>query len=286
MRHGHWLDSTMTSPQITTQTPSNRPLRSRHLLVDLAANAALLIGLWFLYALVRRLTADAWTEAVVNAAEVVNFQNALGLPSEARVQSLVLENATVVRAFNFFYMWGHFPVTGAFVAWVFLFRRHAFPVIRDSLIVLTGAGLVLHLIFPLAPPRILPGFIDTGAIFGPSPYDLAASSAANQLAAMPSLHVGWAMIVAISVISLLHSRWRFLAIVHPIVTAVVVVVTANHYWIDAIVAVLLVVFAWEFSARLAHRQLMLRTAQTKRSNEVIDLTDADHRRRELSSSVH
>ena len=226
------------------------------LVFDFLRNAAVLVGLWFGYALVRRVTADDWSTAIANAGQVVDFQNAIGLPSEARVQTFVIQSPVLVKAFNTFYMWGHFPLTGAFMAWVYFRRRPSFPVIRDALVVLTLAALVLHLVYPLAPPRILPGFIDTGLLFGPSPYDIGASSAANQLAAMPSMHVGWAMVVAISMIALNAGRKRFVFLIHPALTALVVVVTANHYWVDAIVAALLVVGAWEFSARLAHSRML------------------------------
>lgn len=223
---------------------------------DFARNAALLAGLWLAYAAVRRVTADEWPAAILNAGQVLDFQAWLGLPTEASVQSIVLHNPVLVKILNSFYMWAHFPLTGIFMAWVFFFRRTSFPVIRESLVVLTGAGLLIHLIYPLAPPRILPGIVDTGAVFGPSPYDIGASGGANVIAAMPSLHVGWALIVAISLVSLTSGRWRYLFFLHPIITALVVVVTGNHYWTDAIVAALLVIGAWEFSARLAHHKLL------------------------------
>ncbi len=250
-------------------------------MLDLARNAALLLGLFFAYSLVRRITAGDLQTAVLNARQIVDFQNAIGLPSEARVQALVLDNPILVKAFNWFYMWGHFPITSAFMVWVFLFRRHAFPLIRDSMIVLTVAGMLLNLLYPLAPPRLLPGFFDTGALFGPSPYDIGVSTAANQLAAMPSLHVGWAMIVAISLIALNSHKYRSLFLLHPLITSVVVVATANHYWIDAIVAILLVFGAWEFSARLAHNKLL----QPCQDSED-DPSDGKAKRRQSSPPLH
>ncbi len=220
--------------------------------VDFARNVAILGALYFLYAFVRQLTADDVTTAFANARNLVAFQNAVGLPSETILQSPLLRHPQIVTAANTFYMWVHFPGTAAFLIWAWYRHPNRFGVIRASLISLTTAGLLLHLLFPLAPPRKLPsvGYIDTGATFGPSPYDLAASSAANQIAAMPSLHVGWALLVAISVIALSRSRFRFLILAHPILTTLVVVVTANHYWTDAIIAALLVAGSWLFMARL------------------------------------
>ncbi len=259
----------------TSKAREANPRRGWRLLWDFLRNAAVLLALWFMYAAVRRFTADDWTAAVANAGRVLDFQDALGLPSESRVQSFVVGSPLLVKLFNAFYMWGHFPLTGAFMTWVFFFRRDSYPVIRESLVFLTLAGLVIHLIFPLAPPRILPNFVDTGAVFGPSPYDLSASSSANVIAAMPSLHVGWALIVAISIISLTRSRWRYLALVHPVLTTAVVVVTANHYWIDAFVAILLVIGAWEFSARLAHQQLPSSGSDADEDEDDVIQLDAD-----------
>jgi hypothetical protein len=65
-------------------------------------------------------------------------------------------------------------------------------------------------------------------------------SMANQFAAMPSLHFGWAVLVAYGVVRALHTRWRWLIVAHPIITLAAIVITANHYWLDALVALALI----------------------------------------------
>jgi hypothetical protein len=98
------------------------------------------------------------------------------------------------------------------------------------------------MVFPLAPPRMLNGWIDTGLVLGQSVYGADAESGlANQFAAMPSLHVGWAFLVAVFLIRATRSRWRWLWIAHPVITFAVVVVTANHYWMDGLIALALAV---------------------------------------------
>ncbi len=223
-----------------------------HRALDFSRNVALLGALYLAYAYVRWLTADEQTVAFGNASRLLDFQQAIGLPSETILQYPLLHHPEIITAANTFYMWVHFPGTAAFLMWAWYRHRQHFGVIRASLITLTASGLVLHLLFPLAPPRMLRsvGYIDTGALYGPSPYDLAGSSAANQIAAMPSLHVGWALLIAISVIALSRSRWRYLILAHPIITTMVVVVTANHYWTDAFIAALLVAGSWLFMVRL------------------------------------
>jgi len=98
--------------------------------------------------------------------------------------------------------------------------------------------LIGHMFFPLAPPRMMPGWVDTGVLLGQSVYGPSTDSGvANQFAAMPSLHVGWAFMVAVFLIRATRSRWRWLWIAHPLLTFTVVVVTANHYWLDGLVAI-------------------------------------------------
>jgi hypothetical protein len=88
------------------------------------------------------------------------------------------------------------------------------------------------------------GFVDTMREFGPNIYPRnALEGAANQIAAMPSLHFGWAMIEAIAVVSVLSSRWRWLIVVHPALMTLSIIATANHWWIDAAAAAILVLAA-------------------------------------------
>jgi hypothetical protein len=217
--------------------------------VDLVVNVALLAGLWLAYAAVRGITADEVPTALANASHVLHLQRSLGLPSEAWLQQQVLPAGWLVGGANRFYLYVHFPVTGLALAWTWARRRELFGRLRTALIGVSAVALALHVAFPLAPPRMMPGFVDTGAVFGPSPYNLEAASAANQIAAMPSLHVGWALLLALTAVAAWRSWWRWLALVHPAVTAAVVVVTANHYWSDALVAAALVGVAWFLTGR-------------------------------------
>ena len=230
------------SREETPQTTAKSLVGGRGL--DLLTNAAVLAALWAIYATVRGVTADEFTEAMVNAAEVLRVQETLGLPSELDFQRSIIDRTGLLRAANVYYIAVHFPATILFIAWVWLRHRDRYPRVRNTLIGVTGIGMALHVAYPLAPPRMTRGFVDTAAAFGPNLYDMSISEAANQIAAMPSLHVGWALVVAFGMIWLLDSRWRWLALLHPAITSGVVVVTANHYWADAIVAAVLVVTVW------------------------------------------
>jgi hypothetical protein len=155
------------------------------------------------------------------------------------VQSLLLHGDGLAHIANTYYAAVHFPATAAFLIWLYLRRPVHYVWARRVLAAVTAAALILHLLFPLAPPRMLAatGLVDTARVYGPSVYgNPATDSLSNQFAAMPSLHFGWALMVAIGLIVATRSRWRWLWPAHPLLTLLVIVGTANHYWLDSIVA--------------------------------------------------
>ncbi len=221
-----------------------RPASRRRRLVDFVCELALIGTLFAVYKLGRMLTIDEVREAIANAWHVWTFERALGLPSELTFQRQALRWPDLVSVANIYYASVHFPATLVFLLWLWWRDRGAYRSFRTVLAVMTGIALAIHIAYPLAPPRMMStlGFVDTGKIFGPSVYSNAsADSVTNQFAAMPSLHVGWAVLVAIGVIRVMRTPWRWLVLVHPAATLAVVVATANHYWIDGIVGMVLIV---------------------------------------------
>lgn len=203
------------------------------------ASELLLIGaLYVLYRLGRLLTRGQESVAHANAVDVHGLEHLLRIPSEATVQALVPSDRLLELA-NVYYVSAHFPSIIAFLVWGFLVRpRVEYTWARNLLIAVTATALVVHVVYPLAPPRMFPqwGFVDTMAVLGPNAYGGASGDLANQFAAMPSLHVGWAALIAY-VVARTGPRWLAgLALVHVLVTTLVVVVTANHFWLDAVVA--------------------------------------------------
>jgi PAP2 superfamily len=214
---------------------------------------ALLFAMFVAYRAGRLLTADHTSAAFANARELWHIERWLHLPMEQDVQTLLLHHVRLVELANTYYAVVHFPATVAFLIWMFVRRPAHYIWVRRSLIMMTAAALVLHVFFPLAPPRMRPdlGFVDTGALFGPNVYGPPeGGSIANQFAAMPSLHIGWAVLVAVGLIVATRSRWRWLVVAHPILTILVVVGTANHWWLDGAVAILLLGGAMLISAGL------------------------------------
>jgi hypothetical protein len=220
---GAGVDGTATRP---------RPIR------ELLFVAALFLA----YKVGRLAVAGDLTAAYANAAHIWTLERLLRLPSEAALQQLVIGQSWLVRTANIYYAVVHFPATGALLLWTYLRRPAYYRWARTSLAALTASAFIVQVLVPLAPPRLLAsaGMVDTAHLLGPSVYGNAtANTLANQYAAMPSLHVGWAAGLAVVLIAATRSRWRWLWLLHPIVTLGVVLVTANHYWLDAIVALAL-----------------------------------------------
>ncbi|MDN5851910.1 MAG: phosphatase PAP2 family protein [Actinomycetia bacterium] len=205
----------------------------------------IIVGLFLVYKYARVLIPHSDGVAFDHASHLVDVERLLRLPSELHAQDVLLSSDLVVHVANAYYAYVHFPLTGLFLVWLFLRSRRHYLQLRTVLILMTGAALAIHTAFPLAPPRMLDGlgFVDTAAVYGPAVYHAApqADSLANQFAAMPSLHFGWALVVAFGVIRAGSSSRRWLWVLHPVITLVVIVGTGNHYWLDAAVAGVLIV---------------------------------------------
>ncbi|MER5910182.1 phosphatase PAP2 family protein [Streptomyces sp. NPDC001982] len=202
----------------------------------------LVAGLFLVYKLGRQLATGHTGEAFHNAHRVWDLERAVHLPDEVSVQSALLHGNAAVHLANTYYATVHFPATLAFLVWLYLRRPAHYVWARRVLAAVTATALILPFTFPLAPPRMLAatGLVDTARLYGPSVYGPPTSDhLSNQYAAMPSLHFGWALMVAIGLIVATRSRWRWLWLLHPLVTLLVIVGTANHYWLDALAATVL-----------------------------------------------
>jgi hypothetical protein len=216
---------------------------------------AWMLALVFGYSLARLFVVDPAT-GDRNAHALWGLERALHLPSEAGFQRAVLHWPVLLRAANEYYASAHFPLTALFLFWVYVFRHDAWRWVRNAMTVFTATSLMIEALLPMAPPRLVPatGMVDTGVALGQSVYPARSTSGlANQFAAMPSVHVGWALLVGAGVVLAARGTWRWLALLHPLLTLAVVTVTANHYWSDGVAAALLVAGAL-FATRGAHRE--------------------------------
>ena len=203
--------------------------------------AGLLFGLYGLWQFAGSFTVMSQAGAVSRGRWLWHAERILHLPSETSVQRIFLPHPVLIQAFNLYYDTLHFALLGVCLVWLYVRHRDAYPAIRNTVALFTGASLLIQLI-PVAPPRLLPGtgLVDTAVRYGQSVYSWHGGFNADEFSAMPSVHVGWALIVAVAVITASRSRWRWLAAGYPVLTMLVVVVTANHFWLDGIVSGLLV----------------------------------------------
>jgi PAP2 superfamily protein len=181
-----------------------------------------------------------------HARDVIRIEHDLVLFHEQQIQHFFLVNLSSVtsRFFQFWNLWygsAHFVVTAAVVIWLFRRRSDHYAYWRNALAITTGLALVGFSVFPLMPPRLLPfqpyGFVDTLARYGGSwSFDSGAmNKVSNQFAAMPSLHIGWSLWCAFALYPACRRRWtKALAALYPVVTLFCIVVTANHYFLDAV----------------------------------------------------
>ena len=203
-----------------------------------AGEIALLMVAYAAWQLAASLTFGGLDGAVESGLRIARLEDILGWPSGAAMQAPVLGHEWLMRAADTYYASAHITVFIITLAWVFLRHRADWPFTRTTVFLTTAACLLIQY-KPVAPPRLIPelGVVDTAARTGLSVYD--AIPGANQYSAMPSVHIAWAAAVALLIIVIARTPWRWLAVLHPLATTWVVVVTGNHYLMDAAVAVML-----------------------------------------------
>lgn len=223
-------------------------------MLPFARETAVLSGLYALWQLAGSLSVASTRGAFTRADWIARLERRTHLPSEASIQNAIAGHPLLVQACNVYYATMHFGVLFVFLTWLFVRHREHYRQLRLTLVLVTVACLLIQLV-PVAPPRLLPGFTDTARLYGQSVYSL--GLAPDQLSAMPSVHVAWAVLIGWYAVRIGTGRWRWLAVGHPIITAYVVMATANHFWLDGIVAViLLVVCAYaQAAARSLHQRL-------------------------------
>ncbi len=176
-----------------------------------------------------------------NAKKIIQAERAFHIFVEEPVQQAFVGASWFMRSLNIFYGTGHFLVTLAALTWTYLHLPARYPRMRNTLLLTTGMALFGFAFFPLMPPRLMPaayGFVDGLAEYGGSwSFDSGAMQRiSNQYAAMPSLHFGWSAWCAISFWPwAMNGRWwrKMLLIAYPAFTTFTIVVTGNHFWLDA-----------------------------------------------------
>jgi hypothetical protein len=192
---------------------------------------------YWIYSEVRNLVPEQESIAMRHGRSVQHLQDWFHLNFERSLNSFVARHELVAQVMNYYYATLHFIVTLSVLVW--LFRKHPgrYASTRLVLFVTTGIALVGYYCFPLAPPRLMDGgFVDTVKVHhtwgSMASGDLAHVS--NQYAAMPSMHIGWSLWCGITIAMLARPLWaKVLGLLYPVVTLLVIISTANHFWLDA-----------------------------------------------------
>ena len=211
---------------------------------DYLREAAVLSGLYAAWQVVLDHLATHTAAAVGHGRWVARVERDLHWPGEAWFQRPFVHHAVLGRAADVYYGAAHFTVMGIFLAWIFARHRDAYLRARGRLVLVTLAAALIQAV-PVAPPRLVPGagVIDVARHFGQSVYNPGGLSDPGQLIAMPSVHVAWAGLVALSVLQATRSPGRWSGLLHLLVTVAVVVGTGNHWWMDGAVALGLLALA-------------------------------------------
>ena len=209
------------------------------------------------YEAVRGLADGAREQAMVNGQNVISLEKSLHTFFEPNLQSIFIDHRWIIDFANYMYMNSHFVVTTAFLVWLYFFRNQNFYFVRNMFMVAMALAIVGYALVPTAPPRLFPqeGFVDTITDFAQVNHDSGLVKLfINPYAAIPSMHVAFSTMIGVT--GVLVSRHRFSKVlwaVYPVLVFWVVVVTANHFWIDGAAGLLVAVLS-----ALAAREVLAR----------------------------
>ena len=221
-----------------------------------AVDAAVVLSGVVAYFGIRGLTAGSPEVARDHARDILALERDLGLDVEAGVQALLVDIEPLTTLANWVYIWGHWPVIAVTLVWLALHHRVLFLRLRNAMIASGVLGLCVYTTYPVAPPRLLEaGYVDTITEQSRSYRVLQPPAFVNQYAAMPSLHVGWDLVVGLTIAAaagglLLRTIGRLM----PAVMAAATVLTANHYVLDVLAGAAFGLAGWAIALQLEKRR--------------------------------
>jgi small-conductance mechanosensitive channel len=208
---------------------------------DAVAQLLLFVLADFLYECVRGLVTGHTGLALFHAEQIVSLERSTHTFVEPAMQGWLLPSHAAIQAANWAYANIHFTLNLVFLGWLYVYRHHAYAFVRNCYFVGMGIALAVHLAVPVAPPRLLPayGFVDTIKQIAHVNQDSGAIGfMVNPYAAVPSMHVCFAVIASVTGVMICRRLWaRALWAIYPFFVTFVVVVTANHFVFDAVAGV-------------------------------------------------
>jgi hypothetical protein len=208
--------------------------------LDVARQVSLFVAAYLVYRLTRGLVnhPEAATAAFQNARELIGIERALNIFIEPSLQALVAGQGWLLDAAAWLYINGQSSITVGALAWLYLCRNDSFYFVRNTFLVAFAIALVGYSLFPTAPPRFFPewGFFDAVSDFTGVPQDsVTIGKLFNPYAAVPSMHVGFALMISVPLVKLVRRRaLKVCWALYPVIMVFVIVVTANHFIADAV----------------------------------------------------
>ncbi|MFG3493811.1 phosphatase PAP2 family protein [Streptomyces sp. NPDC047928] len=204
---------------------------------------------YWIYSLIRNAVPEQKAEALRNADWIWRTEQSLGLAFEKAVNHAADSVTWLIVTMNYYYATLHFVVTIGVLVWLYRWHPGRYAATRLVLFSTTAVALLGYYLYPLAPPRLMESekFIDTVLVHhtwgSMASGDLKHMS--NQYAAMPSMHIGWSLWCGVTIFALAKAPWaKILGVLYPTLTLVVIVATANHFWLDAVGGILCLSFGF------------------------------------------
>ena len=234
--------------------PPARAMRSRLPFV-LGQTGLVVLGI-FSYFRIRGIAHSSVPEANAHGHDIVAVERTLGIDIEAQVQSWVTPWPPMETVANWVYIWGHWPVIVATMIWLVWQHRPVFLRLRDAMMISGALGMIVFVSYPVAPPRLADlGLVDTVSEQSHAYRVLQPPAFVNQYAAMPSLHSGWDLLVGIAIVTAASSvALKIVGFAMPVLMAFAVVATANHYFVDVVAGITLVLIGHVVALQLERRR--------------------------------
>lgn len=208
----------------------------------------LIVILFSAYFATRGIVSGRAADAFYNAYQLMELQNWLGISWELSVQAWIMQYDWLIWFVNAIYVYTHMPALILFATWVFIWHHDSYREVRNVFLGMLAVGLLVYSLIPLAPPRFFTasGFVDTLATHGSVDYAQSGIEMLyNPYAAMPSLHVGFAVFVGIGIITVGGQfRHWIIGVTFPLLMSLAVVATGNHFVLDVVAGALLAFGAW------------------------------------------
>lgn len=248
--------SAATAPSIEAPPQAPPSTRTRWWL-----EALTIAWLCWVYDAITNLAPLRLQAGLAHGREVLNIEQSLGIDPERALDRWLAGHHTLGVLLSYYYDNAHFIVTLGLLGFLWWRRADIYAPLRNTLVLANVLAFVVFWLFPVAPPRMLPGFVDVVAASHTvgSWHTGSLASAANQLAAMPSLHIAWAVWCTLVVWRISARRWvRALAVIYPFITGFAVLSTGNHYVLDILGGLATIALSAALVALLARRPSELR----------------------------